>query len=197
MSCCANIHTGVTRAIFLGCDQNDVRVLTGWLKILTSMGHPVLLPALFAELQLRRHKTLIGNNWSKLVSLYAETGLYGDSNPARPYVATSKEDTKDYGRTTKHILQMHQDTGFLENSLRSCRRKLEQLISHATINDDVAPQSLKESTQAETTRIQARLQDMIIEYEEIEAKCKHITEGASILTAAVGPSTEMISLSHA
>ena len=67
MSASAEVGTGMTYALFHGCDEQDVKVLTEWLQITAySAGHPLLLPALFVELQLRRHKSwprTIGANW--------------------------------------------------------------------------------------------------------------------------------------
>ena len=75
MSASAEVGTGMICALFHGCDELDVKVLTEWLRMTTySAGHPLLLPALFAEQQLWRHKRLAQDNWRKLVVLNAHTG---------------------------------------------------------------------------------------------------------------------------
>lgn len=74
MSASAEVGTSMTYALFHGCDEQDVKSSTEWLQMTAySVGHPLLLPALFAELQLRRHKRLAQDNWRKLVALYSHT----------------------------------------------------------------------------------------------------------------------------
>ena len=188
MSASANIGTGMTYALFHGCDEKDVKVLTDWVKMtIYSAGHPLLLPALFAELQLRRHKRLIRDNWSKLVTLYARTGQYGSRAPgAQP--ASLQEDAFDYDDTTREILGMYQDTGFLEKGLLKVRRVLKQMASQMEIIKDTVPESRTDFIGTENARIGERLEEMMDDYEGLTTECKLISDGASLLNNAVSRS---------
>ena len=184
MSASANMQTGMTYALFHGCDDHDVKVLTDWLTMTTdSAGHPMLLPALFAELQLRRHKRLTRDNWSKLVTLYAHTGQYGHQASGQP--VPLQDDPVDYDTTTRDVLGMYQDTGFLENSLLTSQRGLRRMAAQLTVVEKAVPPFRKDFILTEGGRIRERLEDMMDEYERLIAKCKLITDGASLLTGAV------------
>lgn len=185
MSASTNMMTGMTYALLHGCDEQDVEVLTDWLKMTErSAGHPTLLPALFAELQLRRHKRLTRDNWSKLTTLYAHTGQYR-SPTSGPQPGSLQEDTFDYDNTTREVLRMYQDTGFLEKSLLNFQRKLKQMLAKLTVIGITMPEARKDFIITESTRIGERLEEIIDDYEGLIAKCKLITDGASLLTEAV------------
>lgn len=185
MSASTNIETGMTYALIHGCDEQDVKVLTNWIKITTlSAGHPLLLPALFAELQLRRHKRLTHDNWNKLMTLYAHTGQYKDRAPeVQP--TSLQEDTFDYNKTTRQVLGLYQDTGFLEKGLMKVRRWLNQMTSQMEVIENTAPEARTEFIATENARIRERLKEMMDDYEGLIAECKLITDGASLLNNAV------------
>ena len=185
MSASANAETAMIYALFHGCDEQDMEILTSWLKMTTySAGHPVLLPALFAELQLRRHKRLTRNNWSKLVTLNANTGQYRDRVPGVP-LASLHVDTFDYDNTTREVLQMFQDTGFLEKDLVKTRRGLKQMISQQELIRTTMSGAQSNLFATENVRIARRLEEMTDDYEALIAECKVITDGASLLNTAV------------
>ena len=185
MSSSANVEQGMTYALFHGCDDQDVKVLTDWLKMTTySAGHPLLLPALFAELQLRRHKTLTRDNWSKLVTLYAHTGQYGN-HAQKAQHAPLRENAVDYGNTTREVLGMYQDTGFLEKGLTKIRRELKQMASQLEVIKATVPEARTEFIVTENARIGERLEEMMDDYESLLAECKLIMDGASLLNNAV------------
>ena len=175
----------MTYAIFHGCDEQDVKVLTDWLRMTTySAGHPLLLPALFAELQLRRHKKMTRENWSKLVTLYAHTGQYG--NQAQKEQPTPLQDNEfDYDYTTTEVLRMYQDTGFLEKGLMKFRRKLRQMACQSEVIKTTVPENQKEFIVTGNVRIGERLEEMTDDYEGLLADCKLIMDGASLLNNAV------------
>ncbi len=185
MSASTNIETGMTYALIHGCDEEDVKVLINWIKITTlSAGHPLLLPALFAELQLRRHKRLTRDNWSKLVTLNAHTGQYKDCAPeVQP--TSLQEDTFDYKNTTRQVLRLYEDTGFLENGLMKVRRWFNQMPSQMEVIENTAPESRTEFIATENARIRKRLEEMMDDYEGLIAECKLIRDGASLLNNAV------------
>ena len=185
MSASANPHTGMAYALFHGCDEQDVKVLTDWFQITTpSAGHPFLLPALFIELQLRRHKRIAREKWTNLIKLYAHTGQYGDSNDGPPPVVTQAI-SSDYNTTTKEILGMYQDTGFLETVLLRLRNGLKRLIKQVEVNEGTILDAQAQTLSTESARIRTRLEEMMDEYEGLIAECKLVTEGASLLTNAV------------
>ena len=188
MSASANVGTGMTYALFHGCDEQDVKILTDWLKMTTcSAGHPLHLPALFAELQLRRHKRLTQDNWRKLVTLYAHTGQYGNRAPgAQP--TSLQEDAFDYDNTTRDVLGMYQETGFLEKGLIKLRRWLKQMTSQMEVIKTTVPKARTDFIATESDRIGERLEAMMDDYEELIAECKLITDGALLLTNAVSRS---------
>ena len=188
MSAAANAATGMAYALFHGCDEQDVKILTDWLNMTThSAGHPLLLPALFAELQLRRHKRLTRDNWSKLVTLYAHTGQYGSHAPgARP---VALQDTLDYDKTTREVLGMYQDTGFLEKGLVKFRRGLKQMVSQSAVIKTTVPEARTDFIVKESARVGNRLEEMMDDYEALIAECKLITDGTSQLNNAVSPSS--------
>lgn len=194
MSCSANVGTGMTYALFHGCDQQDVKVLTDWLRITTySAGHPLLLPALFAELQLRRHKRLTRDNWSKLVRLYAHTGQYGNrAQKAQP--APLQENAFDYDNITREVLGMYQETGFLEKGLMKFRRGLKQMASQLEVIKTTVPKARIEFIVTENTRIGERLEEMMDDYEGLLAECKLIMDGASLLNNAVSRAFHLLAL---
>ncbi|CAF9923504.1 hypothetical protein IMSHALPRED_005945 [Imshaugia aleurites] len=188
MSASANVGTGMTYALFHGCDEQDVKVLTDWVKMTTySAGHPLLLPALFAELQLRRHKRLTRDNWSKLVTLYARTGQYGNRAPGTQ-PASLQEDAFDYDNTTREVLGMYQDAGFLEKGLIKLRRWLKQMASQMEIIKTTVPEARTEFINMENARIGERLEEMMDDYEGLITECKLILDGASLLNNAVSRS---------
>ena len=189
MAASANIGTGMTYALFHGCDEQDVKVLMDWLKItICSAGHPLLLPAFFAELQLRRHKRLTRNNWSKLITLYAHTGQYRNHSPgAQP--ASLQKDAFDYDNTTREVLGMYQDTGFLETGLTKLRRGLKQMEGQLAAIRITVPETQADFIAKESVRIGDRLEEMMDDYEGLIAECRLITDGASLLNNAVSPSS--------
>lgn len=186
MSSSANVGTGMTYALFHGCDEQDVKLLTDWLRMTTcSVGHPLLLPALFAELQLRRHKKLARDYWSKLVTLYAHTGQY--RNPAQmAQPALPQENAFDYDDTTREILRMYQDTGFLEKGLIKLRRALQRMASQLEVIKVTVPEARIEFVVTQNAHIEERLEEMMDDYEGLLADCKLIMDGASVLNNAVG-----------
>ena len=177
--------TGMTYALFHGCDEKDVKDLTDWLSMTKySAGHPLLLPALFAELQLRRHKKLTRANWRKLVTLYAHTGQYENrAQGAQP--TGSRENAVDYDRTTREVLGMSQDTGFLEKGLLKLRRGLKQMVSQLEVIKTTVPETQTGFILTENARIGERLEEMMDDYEGLIAECKLILDGASMLNNAV------------
>ena len=184
----------MTYALFHGCDEQDVKVLTDWVKMTTySAGHPLLLPALFAELQLRRHKRLTRDNWSKLVTLYARTGQYGNRAPGAQF-ASLQEDAFDYDNTTREVLGMYQDTGFLEKGLIKLRRGLKQMASQMEIIKTTVPEARREFIGMENARIGERLEEMMDDYEGLITECKLILDGASLLNNAVSQSVYLPTL---
>ncbi len=188
MSASANIGTGMTYALFHGCDERDVKMLTDWLKMTTcSAGHPMLLPALFSELQLRRHKRLTQDNWRKLVTLYAHTGQYGN-HALRAQPVLLQEDAIDYDNTTREVLGMYLDTGFLEKSLMKLRRGLKQMEGQLAVIRTTVPEARIDFIATENARIGERLGEMTDDYEGLIAECKLITDGASLLINAVSRS---------
>lgn len=185
MSSSTNVETGMTYALFHGCDEQDVKVLAYWLRMTTcSVGHPLLLPALFAELQLMRHKKLARDNWSKLVTLYAHTGQYGN-HAQMPHPAPLQENAFDYDNTTREVLGMYQDTGFLEKGLLKLRRGLKQMASQLEIIKTNVPKARKKFIVKENARIGERLEEMMVDYEGLLAECKLIMDGASMLNNAI------------
>lgn len=107
MSASTDIGAGMTYAIFHGCDEQDVKILSNWFRTTTySAGHPMLLPALFAELQLRRHKREGQKSWNKLVRLYSLTGQYKNHISGSSSVPF-REDQIDYDNITREIIGMH------------------------------------------------------------------------------------------
>ena len=185
MSASANVKTGMTYALFHGCDDEDVKTLTDWLKMtIYSTGHPLLLPALFTELQLRRHKKVTRNNWRKLVGLYAHTGQY-ENRAQVSHPASLLENTIDYDKTTREVLGICQDTGFLEKGLLKLRRGLKQMASQLEVLKITVPEAQSGFVVRESTRIGERLEEMIGDYEGLIAECKLILDGSSLLTNAV------------
>lgn len=185
MSASTNMETGMTYALFHGCDDHDVTVLSGWLKVSAhSAGHPMLLPALFAELQLRRHKRLNQKNWRQLVTLYALTGQYGNQVLGSPPLS-SREGITDYANITRDIIVMHQDTGFLEKSHIKFNRTLKRMVAQLAVISVNVPEARKDFMAIEGARIEERLGEIIDDYEGLIEKCKLITEGASLLIGAV------------
>ena len=194
MSSSANVGAGMTYAIFHGCDEQDVKVLTDWLRMTTySAGHPLLLPALFAELQLRRHKRMTRDNWSKLVTLYAHTGQYG--NHAQKEQPTPLQDNEfDYDHTTREVLRMYQDTGFLEKGLIKFRRKLRQMACQSEVIRTTVPETRTEFIVTGNVRIGERLEEMMDDYEGLLADCKLIMDGASLLNNAVSRASRFLTI---
>ncbi|CAF9910504.1 MAG: hypothetical protein ALECFALPRED_006613 [Alectoria fallacina] len=169
MAASANIGTGMTYALFHGCDEQDVKVLMDWLKItICSAGHPLLLPAFFAELQLRRQ--------------------YRNHSPgAQP--ASLQKDAFDYDNTTREVLGMYQDTGFLETGLTKLRRGLKQMEGQLAAIRITVPETQADFIAKESVRIGDRLEEMMDDYEGLIAECRLITDGASLLNNAVSPSS--------
>ena len=185
MSASAEVGTGMTYALFHGCDEQDVKILTEWLQMTAySAGHPLLLPALFAELQLRRHKRLAQDNWRKLVALYAHTGQYSDLAPGLQH-AYLREGAFDYDNTTREVLGMYQDTSFLKKTLVKLCRGLKRMASQIEVIRTNAPESRAEFIATESARIEERLEEIMGDYEGILAECDLIADGASLLNSAV------------
>ena len=184
----------MTYAIFHGCDEQDAKVLTDWLRMTTySAGHPLLLPALFAELQLRRHKKMTRDNWSKLVTLYAHMGQYG--NHAQKEQPMPLQDNEfDYDHTTREVLRMYQDTGFLEKGLIKFRRKLRQMACQSEVIKTTVPETGLEFIVTGNVRIGERLEEMMDDYEGLLADCKLIMDGASLLNNAVSRASRFLTL---
>ncbi len=194
MSASANVETGMTYALFHGCDEQDIKVLTDWLELMThSAGHPMLLPAFFVELQLRRHKRLIRDNWSKLVTLYAQTGQYGNRAPGTQPVSLQR-DAFDYDTTTREVLGMYQDTGFLEKGLVKFQGGLKLLVSQLDVIRSSVPEARKDFISTENARIAERLQEISNDYDALVIECKLITDGASLLNNAVSRSIAVLCL---
>ena len=161
MSASTNIETGITYALFHGCDEQDLKVLTDWIHMTTcSVGHPLLLPALFAEMQLRRHKKYAWDSWSSLVTLYDYTGHYG-TGASNLQTSSSQDNSIDYDKTTRDVLEIYQSTGFLERDLVRFCRSLKQMASQLPKLDDTATQAWKTLISAESIRIGDRLDEMI------------------------------------
>ena len=185
MSTSTNLETCMTYALFHGCDEQDVKVLTHWLQLTpNSAGHPMLLPAFFAEMQLRRHKKLAEDNWTKLIKLYAQTGQYG-SPALQPRQNGVHEGTSDHVQITREVLEMHQDTGFLEKSLLNFQRRLRQMLPHSTDFESKVAERHKQFVSIEGARIVERLEEMSDQYHGLVEECRLVKEGASMLTGAV------------
>lgn len=192
MSSSTNIVTDMTYALFHGCDEDDVKILTDWLKITCqSAGHPMLLPAIFAELQLRRHKRSCRESWTKLVTLYAETGQYSDPlSEVHPLYKSRKPFTVN--ETTRQILGLYQDTGFLEKGLLKTHAGLDQMISQLHPPANTAPKPQQDFTISENARIRGRLQEISSDYQALIAECKVITDGTSLLNSAVSRKSTLL-----
>lgn len=80
---------------------------------------------------------------------------------------------------------MYQDTGFLEKSHLTFKRKLKQMIAQLAVISTTMPETRKDFIVNEGNRIGERLEEIIDDYEELIAECKLITDGASLLTGAV------------
>ena len=185
MSASANAETGISYALFHGCDEQDVKVLTEWLRMTTcSAGHPLLLPALFAELQLRRHKRLTRHNWRKLVTLYADTGQYKYMSQGAQSTSL-QQNAFDYDNTTREVLGMCQDTGFLEKDLVKIRGGLKRMTGQLEVIKTTVTGSRTAFMVEENTRIGERLEEIMDDYEGLIAECKLIMDGASLLNNAV------------
>ena len=185
MSASAEVGTGMTYALFHGCDEQDVKVLTEWLQMTTySAGHPLLLPALFAELQLRRHKRLAQDNWRKLVALYAHTGQYSNLAPGVQH-ASLRQGAFDYDDTTREVLGMYQDTSFLKKNLMKLCRGLKRMASQTAVIRTTAPEVRTDFIATESLRIEERLEEIMDDYEGLLAECDLVADGASLLNSAV------------
>ena len=185
MSASANVETGITCAILHGCEEQDVKVLAEWLELTAcSAGHPMLLPALFAEMQLRRHKTLGWDSWKKLMTLYASTGQY--DNPMIDQQPTRLPASQvDYDSTTKEVLRMHQNTGYLKPALAQSQKQLVQMVAAIDLIACEVPDGRRGYIDIEGARIRSRLEQMIDDYERLIGKSNLTTDGASILIGAV------------
>ena len=185
MSASANMETGMTYALFHGCDELDVKALTEWLRMTVySAGHPLLPPALFAELQLMRHRRVTRENWSKLVTFYAQTGQY-DNHAQGAQPALLQEKTFDYDNTTREVLGMCQDTGFLEKDLLTVQRGLKRMANQLEVIRTTVPENRTVFMDKENARIGERLYEIMDDYEGLIAECKLIMDGASLLNNAV------------
>ena len=185
MSTSTNVGTGMTYALILGCDERDVKMLTDWVRITShSAGHLMLLPALFFELQLKRHVRLSEVNWSKLVTLCARTGQYGE----RPTEMQSvfPEEPVDYAETTRQVLGLYQDTGFLAKDLLKAIKALRMMAKILRLNASTVPNAVKKAfIVSENNRIEGRLDEMMDHYGGLIAECKQVADGASLLNQAV------------
>ena len=184
MSATANIENGLTSAIIHGCDQSDVEIIGEWLHFTKrSVAYPLLLPALFTELQLRRHKTMCKENSNSLVELYAKTGQYDESMLGKGLYSHLAQD--DYDSITKEVIRLHQKAGFLEQALSRAQKWLKQMVTQTDVITGAAREDRTTYIMAEGARLRDRLEEMIDIYDDLKGSCKLITDGASVMIAAV------------
>lgn len=182
----SNLSTGQTFALIVGCDEYDKKALVEWLRLTTcSAGHPHHIPTLFAELQLRRYKALATEGWTKLLTIYADTGQF--QNESRlPESNLGEMSFSSLGNTTKILAGTYQSTGFLEESVSHFQRDMLALRKSMSVQipTELAPVR-KDFLIHQNKRINKRVEEMIGDCKGTLAECKMIIDGASLLVGII------------
>lgn len=125
--------------------------------------------------------------------MYAHTGQYG-SRARGSLPASLQQKAIDYDETTRDVLGMYQDTGFLEKGLVKLRRGLKKMVSQLEVIETTVPEARTEFVVTENARIGERLEEMMDEYEGLIEECKLIKDEASLLNIAVSRKFHLLTI---
>jgi hypothetical protein len=161
-----------TSAIVFGCLETDIADFTARLDSAgAAIKHPMLLPGLFAELQRKRHTDLVA---SSVTSLLQNILRLGKPVPDRNHTSINPND----------LLKQWIDITYLSSGLETWKYQLVKMVQHI---DELSSTNLYSQSgfTEEGLRIQERLADIIVEYDELRRKCSLVVDGTSLANGMV------------
>jgi hypothetical protein len=183
----SNLHSGRTCALIHGCDDNDLKSIETFLNFSkASIGHPMLLHLLFADLQLKRHKARHSSGWDGLLVGLHRIGLQRTNAPeVLVWGDNVRDEDLNHNEMTKEMLDVFQKSGFLEQSLAKFRTLLTRMASHVRVDDATLSQAQIDYMNLHNPRIEQAITTLIDKYDDLVKNCNLTTNGASLLISAV------------
>lgn len=172
----SDCSTGFTQAVFLGCDDADIKEFC---SRLTNAGaairHPMLLAGIFAEAQRTRHVTKVREKVAQLLERVYDLGKYG--------VDPDEEDDAQQEEPNA-LIDQWLDVSHLNSGLETWRAQLVKMVDH--IDElNITVFNTQADQKAEGDRIKERLVDIILEYKELQRKCNLVIEGTTLANGMV------------
>ncbi|KAI0023325.1 hypothetical protein F4780DRAFT_75757 [Xylariomycetidae sp. FL0641] len=170
--------TSTTYAMFYGCNEDITSYITKHLSKLEAREfHPMILPAVFAELERNRQVKSVREKISLLTQRIVDVGT-----------EAMQEESRDKTTIIRWLGVNH-----LRNGLQSFLQYLRAMVSHTdelhatlfrTGSAEAASLDAEQirELQVAGTRIKERLQEIILEYEENIRDCSTFIEGLNIAT---------------
>ena len=184
-----NLAANVTYAILLGCEETDLKSCWNFLSYSTqAIGHPLLLLALFADLQLKRLKKL---HRAELINLYiatSEAGLTRTEGPevfATIQVPPGAQPSIDFDKVTRDVLRNFQDSGHLFQAMGRVRSQVQKVAACIDVSEPALSLEMKAYLSLNGGRISKQLETIISRYDNLIERSRLTTDGSSLLMSAL------------
>lgn len=183
-----NLKAGLTYALILGCSDKDLKSIVNFITYSArSIGHPLLLLTIFADLQLKRFKDLHRKAYENVQLDIHRARLNRRDGPEVIAVrqTTSTEPPTHYDNATREVLRNFQDSGFLGQAMLRFRAevvKVSQAVKSMTKTQKPAPQST--TLKSSGKQINDQLNHILGRYDVFIERNRLTTNEASLLMSA-------------
>jgi len=173
-------RTNVVTGILHGCTEGDIDTISEWLSLMKAdIFHPLLLPALTLDLIRTKYSRLIEEKSMKLGDLSGTTDQF---ETIRSPEDEPLDEIENYNKTTKDVLQLHQETGEYKIAVIQSRKQARKLMAIMKKNDPKCPVNPDSKC---NDHLQEQLEEIVEIFDDLEMICGQIAEDCNLLMGAV------------
>jgi len=184
-----NQSTGITYALLLGCNKRDMEAIWTFLRYSTSNSeHPLLLLALFSDLQFQRLRRLRDAALGNLEIAIHEAGLSrkaGREVLAIRKVTSNAQSDIDYDKVTRDVLRNFHDSGYLLQAMIRSRSQVAKVLASLDVSEVSLGEAQKNHLKLLGQRIAKYMDSTICHYDSLIEKARLTTNESSLLMSAI------------
>ncbi|KAF2267281.1 hypothetical protein CC78DRAFT_577486 [Lojkania enalia] len=180
----------ITYALLLGCDDQDVKSISTFMTYSSSIGHPLLLLTLFADLQLKRQKQLYRESLKNLQLAFHQARLSRKEGPevyaVRKVAALEAgQSSIDYDKVTRDVLHNFQSSGYLMQAIIQFRTLLEKVVADVNVKEASLTAERATYWESHSRRIQEQIEAIMGKYDTLIERSRLATNESSLLISAI------------
>jgi hypothetical protein len=174
-----NLATQTTYGIILGCKVSEVRRISRLLRYSTSsISHPLLTLAPFADVQLLRLNQAYLDGSAKYDQARSDTGLLGKGN-------ASEKSAKDYKTLITDIMNSFSKSGFLVTAVQRFQAQLEKVVLDLEIDKLTDGRAPTPHPTIDKRRLAEQLAETLDSVDDVIEKSRYQSNEASLLMSAL------------